>query len=80
MHYGIILILSHLHTVYATQILTCFESCFRRHRHDETHHMYELIIHLRLEFELTWAQLLHALSAYSLDGAFAFVRVEETRL
>ncbi|XP_039135730.1 uncharacterized protein LOC120273152 [Dioscorea cayenensis subsp. rotundata] len=65
---------------HAAQILTCSESCSRRSSHDGTRRMYEFIMRLRLEFEQTRAQLLHAPSVYSLDDAFTFVRAEKIRL
>lgn len=55
-HYGIILMLSNLHTtliIHATQILTCSKSCSHHHRYDETRHMYEFMMCLHPEFELT---------------------------
>ena len=51
-----------------------------RSRHEETRRLYEFLIRLLREFESIRAQLLHSLTAYTLDEAFALILAEETRL
>lgn len=78
--YGVELMLSHLHiTLYIllrfSSILSSALVIIATRRH-----IVCMSSSSSPEFEPTWAQLLHAPYVYSLDEAFTFIHVEETRL